>query len=129
MVTAAKKPPAAAKKAKPAQAAAQSTATKTAKPAAKAEAKPAAKASAKPAAKAASKASSKAAPKSKAKKAAAPPPEPVVYVSDYSVGHKVTHASFGDGKVTAVTGEQLTIQFKVGEKVILDGFVKPGAKG
>ncbi len=115
MATATKKPPAAAKTAKPAK--------PEVKPAAKA-AKPEPKATAKPAAKAAAKAPAK----SRAKKVVEPPP-PVVYVSAYSVGNKVTHPSFGDGKVMSIDRDQLTIQFAKDEKVILDGFVKASGKG
>jgi sRNA-binding protein len=110
MATATKKPPAAAKSAKAAP-----------KPAAP---KPETKAAAKPAAKAAAKAPAK----SRAKKVVEPPP-PVVYVSSFTVGNKVTHPSFGDGKVLAVDRDQLRIQFGKDEKVILDGFVKMGSKG
>jgi hypothetical protein len=110
MATATKKPPAAAKSAK------------AAKPEPKVAPKPAAKA-AKPAAKAGAKAPAK----SRAKKVVEPPP-PVVYVSAYTVGNKVTHPSFGDGKVLAVDRDQLRIQFGKDEKVILDGFVKMGSK-
>ncbi len=91
-----------------------------AKPAAK---KPAAKSATKPAAKAAG----KTAAKPRAKKVVEPPP-PVVYVSAYTVGNKVTHPSFGDGKVLSIDRDQLTIQFGKDEKVILDGFVKAGSK-
>jgi hypothetical protein len=111
MATATKKPPAAAKSGKPA----------TAKPAAK-------PAAAKSASKSAANAADKPASKSKSKKAEPPPPPPV-YVSSFVVGNRVTHASFGEGKVTAVDRDQLTIQFGKDQKVILDGFVKPGPKG
>jgi sRNA-binding protein len=100
-------------------------AAKTAKPAAT---KPAAKASSKSAAKPAAKSATKAPAKSRAKKVVEPPP-PVVYVSAYSVGNKVTHPSFGDGKVLSIDRDQLTIQFGKDQKVILDGFVKAGSKG
>ena len=112
MATATKKP-AAAKAAKPA------------KPAAAAAAKPAAKA----APKAAAKATGKAPAKSRSKKVPAAPPPPVVHVSAYSVGNRVTHPSFGDGKVMSIDRDQLTIQFGKNEKVILESFVKPGPKG
>jgi hypothetical protein len=117
MATATKKPPAAAKKGKPAPAAV--------KPAAKGAAS--AKAPAKAAAKASPKAE-KPESKSKSKKAAAPPPPPV-YVSPFSAGNRVTHPAFGDGKVMAVEGDKLTIQFAKDEKVIIDSFVKSAAKG
>ena len=106
-------------------------ATAKKKPAAAAKAaKPAAKASAKPAAKsAAAKTTGKAPAKSKSKKVPAAPPPPVVHVSAYSVGNRVTHPSFGDGKVMSIDRDQQTIQFGKYEKVILESFVKPGAKG
>ena len=106
-------------------------ATAKKKPAAAAKAaKPAAKASAKPTAKsAAPKTTGKAPAKSKSKKVPAAPPPPVVHVSAYSVGNRVTHPSFGDGKVMSIDRDQLTIQFGKDEKVILESFVKPGAKG
>lgn len=124
MATATKKPTAAAKSAKPAKPEAKPAAKAAAKPAAKPEPKPAAK----PAAKAAAKSAAKAPSKSKSKKVVEPPP-PVVYVSSFTVGNKVTHPSFGDGKVLSIDRDQLTIQFGKDEKVILDGFVKAGGKG
>jgi hypothetical protein len=120
MATATKKPPAAVKKGKPAPAPAK-PAAKGAAPA-KAAAKPAAKAALKP-----EKPHAKSEPKSKSKKAAAPPPPPV-YVSPFSAGNRVTHPSFGDGKVMAVEGDKLTIQFGKDEKVIIDSFVKSAPK-
>ncbi len=124
MATATKKPPAAAKAAKPA--------AKAGKPEIKAEAKAEAKVAPKPAAKAAkpaaAKGAAKAPSKSKSKKVVEPPP-PVIYVSTFSVGNKVTHPSFGDGKVMSIDRDQLTIQFGKDEKVILDGFVKASGKG
>lgn len=105
-----------------------------------AAAKPVDKASAKaqPAvAKPASKTSAKLAGAAAAKKAggkgktgkAAPPPPVEVYVSSFTVGNRVTHATFGEGKVLAVEGDQLTIKFASAEKVIIDSFVKAGPKG
>jgi hypothetical protein len=125
--------------AKPAPKTAASTA---AKPASKTSAeKAAAKPAAKPAPKidAAAKTSPKvaatakatktgAAPKSRGKKAEIPPPPPP-YVSAFVVGNKVTHTTFGEGKVLAVDGDQLTIKFASAEKVILDAFIKAGPKG
>ncbi len=103
------------------------TTTKKAAPAAKA-AKPAAKTATKPAAaKAGAKPAAKKAPR--AKKVPAPPPEPIPYVSAYEVGNKVTHPIFGDGKVTAIADEQLSIAFTGGDKVVLDSFVKKAGKG
>ncbi len=84
--------------------------------------------SAKPA-KAPAKGAAKAPAKSKTKKADVAPPPPVVHVSAYSVGNRVTHPTFGDGKVMSIDRDQLTIQFKIGEKVILESFVKAGPKG
>ena len=97
------------------------TTTKKAAPAAKAAKPAAAKAGAKPAAKTAK------APR--AKKVPAPPPEPIPYVSAYEVGNKVSHPMFGDGKVTAIDDEQLSIAFSGGDKVVLDSFVKKTGKG
>ncbi len=103
------------------------TSTKKAAPAAKA-AKPAAKPASKPAAaKSGAKPAAKKAPR--AKKVPAPPPEPIPYVSAYEVGNKVSHPMFGDGKVTAIADEQLSIAFTGGDKVVLDSFVKKSGKG
>jgi hypothetical protein len=45
---------------------------------------------------------------------------------NYVAGSKVTHPMFGDGTVTAVDLERLTIKFKGGrEKLIVAAFVKP----
>ncbi len=110
------------------------TTTKKAAPAAKA-AKPAAKTAAKPAAakasatKAGAKPAAKTAKAPRAKKVPAPPPEPIPYVSAYEVGNKVSHPMFGDGKVTAIADEQLSIAFTGGDKVVLDSFVKKAGKG
>ena len=105
------------------------TTTKKAAPAAKA-AKPAAKTAPKPAAaKAGAKPAAKTAKAPRAKKVPAPPPEPIPYVSAYEVGNKVSHPMFGDGKVTAIDDEQLSIAFSGGDKVVLDSFVKKTGKG
>lgn len=105
------------------------TTTKKAAPAAK-TAKPAAKPASKPAAaKAGAKPAAKAAKAPRAKKVPAPPPEPIPYVSAYEIGNKVTHPMFGDGKVTAIDDEQLSIAFSGGDKVVLDSFVKKAGKG
>ncbi len=56
-------------------------------------------------------------------------PVPVVYVSAFSVGNRVTHPVFGDGKVTAIVRDQLSIQFASSAKVVLDSFVKASSKG
>ena len=77
----------------------------------------------------AAKAATKAPAKPRAKKAEAAPPPPVVYVSAYVVGNRVTHPTFGDGKVVSIDRDQLTIKFASAEKVILESFVKAGPKG
>ena len=79
------------------------------------------------AAKSGAKPAAKKAPR--AKKVPAPPPEPIPYVSAYEVGNKVSHPMFGDGKVTAIADEQLSIAFTGGDKVVLDSFVKKSGKG
>jgi DNA helicase-2/ATP-dependent DNA helicase PcrA len=46
-------------------------------------------------------------------------------VSPYSVGDRVFHIKFGNGNVTAIEGNKLTIQFdKAGEKRVVDSFVQ-----
>jgi DNA helicase-2/ATP-dependent DNA helicase PcrA len=46
-------------------------------------------------------------------------------VSDFTVGDRVFHIKFGNGNVTAVDGNKLTIQFdKAGEKRVVDSFVE-----
>jgi DNA helicase-2/ATP-dependent DNA helicase PcrA len=46
-------------------------------------------------------------------------------VSDYAIGDDVIHPQFGDGAVTAIEGEKLTIKFADGRvKQILDYYVK-----
>ena len=57
------------------------------------------------------------------------PPVVVEHVSAYSVGNRVSHPTFGDGKVTAITRDQLSIKFENSEKVILESFVKLASKG
>jgi hypothetical protein len=62
-----------------------------------------------------------------AKVAALPPPaEPIpAKTSDHVAGNRVTHPLFGDGTVTAVEGDKLTINFKDGRvKQIVDYYVK-----
>jgi DNA helicase-2/ATP-dependent DNA helicase PcrA len=45
--------------------------------------------------------------------------------SAYSVGDRVFHLKFGNGNVTAVDGNKLTIRFdKAGEKRVVDSFVE-----
>ena len=46
-------------------------------------------------------------------------------VSAYAVGDRVFHLKFGNGNVTAVDGNKLTIRFdKAGEKRVVDSFVE-----
>ncbi len=46
-------------------------------------------------------------------------------VSAFSVGDRVFHLKFGNGNVTAVDGNKLTIAFdKAGEKRVVDSFVE-----
>ena len=43
----------------------------------------------------------------------------------FAVGERVFHQKFGNGNVTAVDGNKLTIQFdKAGEKRVVDSFVE-----
>ena len=45
--------------------------------------------------------------------------------SAYAVGDRVFHLKFGNGNVTAVDGNKLTIRFdKAGEKRVVDSFVE-----
>jgi DNA helicase-2/ATP-dependent DNA helicase PcrA len=45
--------------------------------------------------------------------------------SSFSVGDRVFHLKFGNGNVTAVDGNKLTIRFdKAGEKRVVDSFVE-----
>jgi DNA helicase-2/ATP-dependent DNA helicase PcrA len=46
-------------------------------------------------------------------------------VSDFTIGERVFHQKFGNGNVTAIDGNKLTIQFdKAGEKRVVDSFVE-----
>ena len=46
-------------------------------------------------------------------------------VSSFAVGDRVFHLKFGNGNVTAVDGNKLTIAFdKAGEKRVVDSFVE-----
>jgi DNA helicase II / ATP-dependent DNA helicase PcrA len=48
-------------------------------------------------------------------------------VSDYTVGDRVFHQKFGNGNVTAIDGNKLTVQFdRAGEKRVVDSFVQRG---
>ena len=52
-------------------------------------------------------------------------PEDPPALTRFSVGDRVTHPSFGDGNVTSIHDDKLTIVFeKAGTKVVVDGFVK-----
>ena len=45
--------------------------------------------------------------------------------SSFAVGERVFHLKFGNGNVTAVDGNKLTIRFdKAGEKRVVDSFVE-----
>lgn len=45
--------------------------------------------------------------------------------SAYTIGDRVFHMKFGNGNITAIEGNKLTIEFdKAGQKRVLDGFVK-----
>ncbi len=46
-------------------------------------------------------------------------------ISDYAVGERVFHQKFGNGNVTAVDGNKLTVAFdRAGEKRVVDSFVQ-----
>jgi DNA helicase-2/ATP-dependent DNA helicase PcrA len=46
-------------------------------------------------------------------------------VSDFLIGDRVFHLKFGNGNVTAIDGNKLTIAFdKAGEKRVVDSFVE-----
>jgi len=46
-------------------------------------------------------------------------------VSDFAIGDRVFHQKFGNGNVTAIDGNKLTISFdKAGEKRVVDSFVE-----
>jgi DNA helicase-2/ATP-dependent DNA helicase PcrA len=46
-------------------------------------------------------------------------------VSDYTIGDRVFHQKFGNGNVTAIDGNKLTVQFdRAGEKRVVDSFVQ-----
>jgi len=45
-------------------------------------------------------------------------------VSPFSLGDRVFHQKFGNGNISAIEGNKLTIDFdKAGQKRVLDGFV------
>lgn len=46
--------------------------------------------------------------------------------SAFTVGDRVFHMKFGNGNVSAVEGNKLTVEFdRAGQKKVLDGFVQP----
>jgi DNA helicase-2/ATP-dependent DNA helicase PcrA len=46
-------------------------------------------------------------------------------VSPFSLGDRVFHQKFGNGNITAIDGNKLTIQFdRAGEKRVVDSFVE-----
>ena len=50
----------------------------------------------------------------------------IAYVSKYTVGDQISHPMFGDGTVTAITANKLTIEFPDSvTKQIVDGYVSP----
>ena len=61
----------------------------------------------------------------KTKKSETPTTAPVTThpTSKFPVGDRVSHPMFGDGRVTAVDGNTLTIRFADSVKQILDGYV------
>ena len=53
-------------------------------------------------------------------------PATIAYVSKYIVGDQISHPMFGDGTVTAITANKLTIEFPDSViKQIVDGYVNP----
>jgi hypothetical protein len=55
----------------------------------------------------------------------APTPPAAAYVSGYAVGDQISHPIFGDGTVTAIDQNKLTIEFPGNvTKQIIDGYVK-----
>ena len=53
-------------------------------------------------------------------------PAAIAYVSKYTVGDQISHPMFGDGTVTAITANKLTIEFPDSvTKQIVDGYVSP----
>jgi len=62
------------------------------------------------------------APRASALKSA-PPPAPA-YASKYALGDHISHPMFGDGTVTAIDANKLTIDFPESvTKQIIDGYV------
>jgi hypothetical protein len=69
------------------------------------------------------------APKKTASKPKAPEPalaQSAPSASNFALGHLVSHPMFGDGTVTAIDADKLTIEFQGNVvKQILDYYVKP----
>ena len=64
------------------------------------------------------------APRASALKSTAPAP---AYTSKYTVGDQISHPMFGDGTVTAINADKLTIEFADSvSKQIVDDYVKHG---
>ena len=62
------------------------------------------------------------APRASALKSTAPAP---AYTSKYTVGDQISHPMFGDGTVTAINADKLTIEFPDSvSKQIVDDYVK-----
>ena len=61
--------------------------------------------------------------------ATSPPQSQGTSTAGYSIGDRVSHQKFGDGVVTALDGEKLTIRFADGRtKQIIDYYVKHRSK-
>lgn len=53
-------------------------------------------------------------------------PAPAARSGTYAVSQRVFHLKFGYGRIRAIDGNRLTIQFdKAGEKKVIDSFVEP----
>ena len=53
-------------------------------------------------------------------------PTAIAYASKYTVGDHISHPMFGDGTVTAIHANKLTIEFPDSvTKQIVDGYVSP----
>jgi DNA helicase-2/ATP-dependent DNA helicase PcrA len=60
----------------------------------------------------------------KTKKAETPSAPPALHASKYALGDRVSHPMFGQGTVTAIDGNKLTIQFTDNAvKQIIEGYV------
>jgi hypothetical protein len=55
----------------------------------------------------------------------APAAPATAYVSDYAIGDQVSHPMFGNGTITGIDENKLTIEFSESvTKQIIDGYVK-----